>query len=180
VPTVFATPWFSIEEMDAGMAAPFHRVVGPDGVMCMVLTEAGEVVLVRQFRPAIQAVTLEFPAGGLEAGETPDQAMAREILEETGYRCRTLVRLGGGCLSPNRLSNHETFFLGTGARPVPDHRPESGAEVVVMTRPALRDLILEDEFVQSAALVIVGLAEIRLGCRLFEDTVERIEARVRP
>ena len=43
------------------------------------------VILVKQFRPALNAKVIEFPAGLQEAGETPKQAALRELKEETGY-----------------------------------------------------------------------------------------------
>lgn len=168
--TVFATPWFSVETVPAGQGAPFHRVVAADGVMAMVLTKAGEVVLVRQQRPAIAAETLEFPAGGVDDGETPEQAIIREVAEETGHRCPAPLRLGAAHLCPNRMSNRETFFLAIDAEPIPDHRPEPGVGIVVVPRPVLRTLILKGGFVQAPGLALIALADLRLGLRVLEAT----------
>jgi ADP-ribose pyrophosphatase len=54
-------------------------------VTLLCMTPDQRVVLVRQFRPGPGEVLLEMPGGGIEAGETPVQAAARELLEETGY-----------------------------------------------------------------------------------------------
>lgn len=54
-------------------------------VAVVPITAAGRVVLARQFRPGPEAVLLEIPGGGIEPGETPEQAAQRELLEETGY-----------------------------------------------------------------------------------------------
>jgi 8-oxo-dGTP pyrophosphatase MutT (NUDIX family) len=43
------------------------------------------IVLVRQYRPAINGYTIEFPAGLLESGETSEEAALRELKEETGW-----------------------------------------------------------------------------------------------
>jgi len=58
-----------------------------EGVAVCVLpvTKEGKVVLAKQFRVGPEKVLLELPGGGMEKGETPEQAMARELLEETGY-----------------------------------------------------------------------------------------------
>lgn len=53
-------------------------------VAIVPITAAGNVVLARQFRPGPEAVLLEIPGGGIEPGETPEQAARRELLEETG------------------------------------------------------------------------------------------------
>lgn len=61
----------------------------------VALTPDGEVVLVRQYRPAIAQDLIEIPAGLLDVeGEEPKDCAARELLEETGYRAATLQSLG--------------------------------------------------------------------------------------
>jgi ADP-ribose pyrophosphatase len=55
-------------------------------VCALVVTKDKQVVLAQQYRPGPDRVFLELPGGKIEAGETPKQAVAREILEETGYR----------------------------------------------------------------------------------------------
>ncbi len=44
-----------------------------------------ETLLIRQYRPPVQQYAMEFPAGLIDAGETPEQAAIREFKEETGY-----------------------------------------------------------------------------------------------
>ncbi|KEF34324.1 ADP-ribose pyrophosphatase [Deinococcus sp. RL] len=55
-----------------------------DAVAVLALSERGEMLLVRQRRPAVGAVTLEAPAGLIDEGETPEQAARRELQEEAG------------------------------------------------------------------------------------------------
>src|SRR5215469_6163318 len=88
--SAFSTPWFVIEEsVEAAPASqPYYRLAGPDGAICLPLTQSGEIVLVRQYRPAIGQMTIEIPAGSIDPGETPESAALREVMEETGYRCR--------------------------------------------------------------------------------------------
>jgi ADP-ribose pyrophosphatase len=65
-----------------------------DAVGVVPLTSSGEVLLVRQFRPAVRHAVLEIPAGLLDVeGEDPEACAQRELLEETGYRARALERL---------------------------------------------------------------------------------------
>lgn len=57
------------------------------------MTEKGEVVLVRQYRPPLNGFTIEMPAGLLDKpGEDPADTVVRELKEETGYETRGPVR----------------------------------------------------------------------------------------
>ena len=63
-----------------------HEVVRhPGAVAVIALNDQGEVLLVRQYRTALERVTMEIPAGKLDRGEDPLTAIARELSEETGY-----------------------------------------------------------------------------------------------
>lgn len=59
-----------------------------------------EILLVRQFRPPAGRLTLEFPAGLIDPGETPEATAVRELYEETGYRGRVLGKTLPGWSSP--------------------------------------------------------------------------------
>ncbi len=60
----------------------------PQVVCILAITTDQQVVLARQFRPGPEQILLELPGGGIEPGETPQQAIMRELLEETGYTGR--------------------------------------------------------------------------------------------
>ena len=70
-------------------------VVHHSGGVCVVpLTEKGTVLMVKQFRYPMQQVTLEIPAGKLEAGEDPADCGRRELREEVGRTCGKYTPLG--------------------------------------------------------------------------------------
>ncbi|MEW6281537.1 MAG: NUDIX hydrolase, partial [Candidatus Eremiobacterota bacterium] len=56
-----------------------------DAVCAAVLTSQGQVVLVRQYRKALERAILEIPAGLMNPGEEPDAAVRRELAEEIGF-----------------------------------------------------------------------------------------------
>ena len=68
-------------------------------------------LMVKQFRQGIAGITVEFPAGLIEAGESPARAAGRELFEETGYRAKTLKPIGTISPNPAFMTNRcYTFF----------------------------------------------------------------------
>lgn len=65
-----------------------------NGSCVIALTPENKVIVVRQFRPGPEMIMDELPGGALEEGESPEQAMRRELLEETGYETGTMQYLG--------------------------------------------------------------------------------------
>jgi hypothetical protein len=94
--TVFRTPWFELVARKEGAASdasdPYYYLVLPDYVAVVATTVSGDFVLVRQFRPALDRLTLEVPSGQVDPGETPEQGARRELMEETGYLAGTLIK----------------------------------------------------------------------------------------
>lgn len=81
------------------------RVNGSGAVHILAITPEDEVLMVEQYRPPVGDQVLELPAGIVgddegHAGETPEQAAARELVEETGYRAGSVERLFAGPSSP--------------------------------------------------------------------------------
>ncbi|MGI5925256.1 MAG: NUDIX domain-containing protein [Lentisphaeria bacterium] len=63
------------------------------------LRPSGDILFIRQFRPPVNAFVIEFPAGLIDAGESPAEAAIRELHEETGYHGRVLWDTGPGSSS---------------------------------------------------------------------------------
>lgn len=81
-------------ELENGEVAKREVVDHPGGVCVATLTENNELIFVRQFRYPYKKVLLELPAGKLEPGEDPFEAMKREQLEETGTTGTNYISLG--------------------------------------------------------------------------------------
>ncbi len=81
-------------ELENGTVTKREVVDHPGGVSVAVLTGKNELIFVRQFRYPYKKVLLELPAGKLEPGEDPFEAVKREQLEETGTRGDNYVSLG--------------------------------------------------------------------------------------
>ena len=102
---VFDVHRATMESPRTGDAHPFYRIASPDWVNIVALTRDEHFVLVRQFRHGSRTVTLEIPGGLIDPGETPAEAAARELLEETGFRAGRLEDLGSINPNPALFSN---------------------------------------------------------------------------
>ena len=112
----------------------------PDWVSVVPVTEAGEFVLVRQYRHGIDEFTLETPGGVVDHGELPDVAARRELREETGYDVGELTSLGFAHPNPPLQDNRFFMYLGTGAKLVgaTQFDANEACEVVLMSAEQVR------------------------------------------
>ena len=94
---VYQNAWcaFRVDEVELPDGATLEYGSWRAGGFVAVLpvTDDGRVVLVRQWRQPLRSFTLELPSGGVDAGEEPQKAARRELLEETGYRAEGLESL---------------------------------------------------------------------------------------
>jgi ADP-ribose pyrophosphatase len=103
-------------------------------VVVIPLPAPGQVILIRQYRASIARETWELPAGGIEPGETAEQAARRESEEEIALVPHQLERLGAWFPSPGFCDEEMIFFRATDLRqPSPDstHRPDEDEHIKV-------------------------------------------------
>lgn len=116
-----------------------REVIDHPGAVCMVPVEGEEVLMVRQPREAIEAVTLELPAGTRDRpGETPLDCARRELAEEVGREAGRWRDLGGFYTAGAILTEYMHCFLATDLRPSPGG-PDEG-ELIEVERWPLADL----------------------------------------
>jgi ADP-ribose pyrophosphatase len=161
--TVFATPWFQVlAEQARGGGEPHYVIQGTDFVVIVAVTPQGQILLVRQFRVAVAAMTLELPAGHVDPGETPEQAARRELLEETGYSANDFEPLATLSPSVARFTNRMWCFLAADVRPTAgaETQREVGVDLILYDRD-VQGLIEEKEFYSAPSCAALLFAVLR-------------------
>ncbi len=121
----------------------FHVIEYPDWAAVLCLTEEQQIVMVEQYRYGIDRVTLELPAGAVDAGETPEEAARRELLEETGYVASTWTYLGKCAPEPSKHTNYAHLFVAQGGKKQCEARPDHSEDITVC-------LLQPEEVLQAA------------------------------
>jgi ADP-ribose pyrophosphatase len=160
---VFGTPWFEVFTLTPrGFSQPYYAIHAPDFVVMVAVTQTGQLMLVRQFRPALDRVTLELPAGLVEPGETPEQTARKELCEETGYEADAFELLGTLSPSTARLTNRMWVFFVQDARPAA--KPEFSREADVklaLHAGGIRTLLDSEDFVAASSCAALLMAVVR-------------------
>lgn len=149
--------------------------INTSGVVVVVpVTEEGDVILIRQYRPALNRYIIELPAGLIDPGEDPLQAGRRELVEETGYEAETLEILTEGVMSTGIDTEPWTVLLALGvslASPqrCAKHCPDENEDIEVLKMPlheatlALPRLPRQGEGVDLRVYGLLELTRRRLG-----------------
>jgi ADP-ribose pyrophosphatase len=128
-----------------------REVVEHSDSVCMVpLDEAGNVVLVRQYRTPTESALLEVPAGGIEDGEESEQAVLRELQEEIGYTAGSLRLLSGFWLAPGWCDEFMYAYLATDL--IPSRMDPDDDEIIETVRVPLNETLglIEQGAIQDA------------------------------
>jgi len=137
------------------------RMDHPEAAAIIPFLSDKEILMVRQFRYALGRETLEIPAGKLDPGETPEQCIRRELLEETGYEAAKIdwvytyaPALGYSNELIHIYSGHELRKAGTAI----DEKEISSVEKISLEQ--LKSMIREKLIVDGKTLL--GLSWLRL------------------
>jgi ADP-ribose pyrophosphatase len=133
----------------------------PGGALAVPVTAEGKLVLVRQYRFAIQGRILEFPAGTVEISEEPLETVQREIQEETGYSAQKWQKLGEFFLAPGYSDEIIYAFLAQDLEKLetpPAQDGDEDIETVLLTPEEFEKAIFEGELVDAKSISSFFLA----------------------
>ena len=146
------------------MKDPYYVLERPDAAIIFPVTADDEVILVRQYRPAVELMELGLPAGLVDEGEDPLAAAKRELREETGYVGGEWEPLGSLASSPSLKDNWAYLYLARGVEPGAETELDEFERVEVEAIPLreIRAKIAAGEIVSSSGVAAVLLALERL------------------
>jgi len=146
--------------MPNGREVAVDVVRHPRSVVLVPVPEPGHVILVRQYRYAVDRWLWELPAGSVDPGEGPEQAARRECHEEIGQVPDTIVRLAALLPTPGYCDEEMLFFRVSGLdtpEEAAEQDEDEDIEARTFTIPEAREMVRRGEIVDMKTVVGLGM-----------------------
>ncbi|WP_085831149.1 NUDIX domain-containing protein [Collinsella vaginalis] len=157
-------------ELPNGRLTTRDVVRHPGASAVVALTDTGKIALVRQYRTAVDRVTVEIPAGKLDPGEDPQVCAERELHEETGFRAGRIRHLTSILTSCGFCDEIIHIYMATDLRfdgATPDEDEFVNVDLVPLSE--LIDAVLDGK-IEDAKTVVGALACDAIAHRLGLET----------
>ncbi|WP_342537206.1 NUDIX hydrolase [Sporosarcina sp. FSL K6-3508] len=138
-------------ELPDGKIAKRELVKHPGAVAIIAITAERKLVLVEQFRKALERTMLEIPVGKIEPGEKPELTAIRELEEETGYRANSFKYLQTFSTSPGFADEIIHLYI--------------AEDLEKVDQPAASD---EDEFIDVLEVTVEEAEELIANERIYD------------
>ena len=168
---LFSETWMNIridtcEKPDGTVVTPYYVYEFPEWVAAVAITREGKVILERQYRHALGKTGYEIPGGCVDKTDADyETAIARELLEETGYGFDKIEYLGDTSSNPSTNTNLMHMFLATGGELLKEQELDAGEviELLLVTMDEFVDMFKNDQFIQSMHIAVIYKALKKLG-----------------
>jgi len=168
---LFNEPWFTVRKdvcqlPNGNVHANYYILEYPDWATAFALTEDNQVLMVRQYRHGLGVVSTELPGGVIDEGETPVEAIRRELMEETGYEFQSIEEIGSVAPNPATSTNMMHMFVAKGGVKVNEQSLDEteDVEVLLLSIDELKEMLRNNGIVQSlhTTTIFYALQHLRL------------------
>lgn len=145
-----------------GEELPFFILECHDWINVLPITADGQAVLIRQWRHGTNEITWEIPGGLIDPGETPEQAAARELLEETGYTPKRIQYAGAVTPNPAFITNrcHTCIAYDCEKTSAPSFDPGEDITTHLVPLERLREMVRDGEITHSLVVAAFYLSDL--------------------
>lgn len=153
-------------ELPNGLGQSKRELIFHKGAVCVLaITPEDKVILVKQYRKAIESISIEIPAGKLELGEAGSEEVAalRELEEETGYTSPKLTLLHDFYSAIGFCNERLRLYMADNLVKVENPRPQDEDEVIELMEVTLAealDLIASGEICDAKTIMAIQHLQI--------------------
>lgn len=150
---------------DGRIVDDYYVLEYPDWANAVALTEDQQVILIKQYRHGSGEVILEIPGGCIDDGESPEDAIRRELMEETGYSFESVELVSTVYANPSTAANKTWCYLAKGGKKIADQQLDGREEIEVLrvSIPELKQLLFDNKIGQALHTSAIFYALHKLG-----------------
>jgi ADP-ribose pyrophosphatase len=161
----YKNPWITVTEEKVirpdGKEGIFGVIDYGRGTSTVALDESNNIFLVREYYYALEEYGLQLPSGDIAEGETPQQAAARELLEEAGAVADEWTDLGMTNPFTMILRSPAYLFLARGAKKQQEPEPET--ELVIMPFDEAYTMVMDSKITHGPSCIAILKAKTVAG-----------------
>jgi 8-oxo-dGTP pyrophosphatase MutT (NUDIX family) len=167
---LYNQPWLTVRKEKCALPngkimQAYYTLEYPSWVSAFALTKDNKVVMVKQYRHGLGVVSTELPGGVVDAGETIETAIKRELKEETGYAFESYEFIGKLCANPATTNNYMHMFIAKGGEMVGGQNLDETEDIEVLhySIDEVKQLLKDNKIVQALHASTIFYALQRLG-----------------
>lgn len=154
---LFKDLWFTVrkdrcERPDGKIVDPYYVYEFPEWVTAVAFTKEGKIIMERQYRHACGLTMYEIPGGCVDDTDKDlESAIARELIEETGYEFESFEYIGRTSANPSTHNNWMHMFIAKGGELKKEQELDDNEdiEILLLTVDEVKNLLLENQILQS-------------------------------